>query len=444
MLSQYKLFDHQALGLEYMRAREGVALFHDQGLGKTLPTLVRLLELKQTGEIENALVVAPKPVMGAWERDIEKFFTPASRKTLEGLISLINYESVWRPGKGYDKQWGAIVLDESQKIKSRTSKVTKFLLELAPHAKYRYILTGTPIGNGRMEDIWTQFTFLYPKKKGRWMTSEIFGSYTAFTDRYCLLDRYWKPYRYFHVDELQEIISNNSHRVKKEEALDLPEKLPDQVWEFDLKERKLYKELHRTNVAREYDLLVDNPLVRMDKLRQICSGFLTLEDGSKTPLKTEKYKVLGEYLDDRDDKLVIFAHYRRSIELIEELLERKKIEYRTLDGRTVDKTGAWKEFQADEKIQVIVCQYQSGATGIDLYAADTIIYFEPTLSSTILEQSRDRIHRVGQTRPCSYIHFITKGTVEAAIYKSLEGFGNFTEKLFTEYMYQYQRRWGVR
>ena len=81
----------------------------------------------------------------------------------------------------------------------------------------------------------------------------------------------------------------------------------------------------------------------------------------------------------------------------------------------------------------------SGCQGIDLFAADTILYYEPTLRSNILEQSRDRIHRNGQTQKCSYIHFITKGTVEKDIYRSLAGFSDFNEKLFTQYISEYQR-----
>ena len=74
-----------------------------------------------------------------------------------------------------------------------------------------------------------------------------------------------------------------------------------------------------------------------------------------------------------------------------------------------------------------------------MYAADTIIYYEPTLSSNILEQSRDRIHRMGQSEKCSYIHFVTKGTVETAIYKALKGYSDFNEKLFSEYMNEYTK-----
>ena len=84
-------------------------------------------------------------------------------------------------------------------------------------------------------------------------------------------------------------------------------------------------------------------------------------------------------------------------------------------------------------------QYQSGSAGIDLFASDTIIYYEPTLRSTTLEQSRDRIHRSGQTSKCSYIHLITKGTVEVAIYRALQNYSDFSERLFDEYMYEYSK-----
>ncbi|MCB5007513.1 hypothetical protein LGW19_10010, partial [Streptococcus mutans] len=99
----------------------------------------------------------------------------------------------------------------------------------------------------------------------------------------------------------------------------------------------------------------------------------------------------------------------------------------------------WRKFQSDESIQVIVCQYQSAAAGIDLFASDTIIYYEPTLRSTTLEQSRDRIHRTGQTSKCSYIHLITTGTIEVDIYRALSNFGDFSEKLFTETIEVYEK-----
>ncbi len=82
--------------------------------------------------------------------------------------------------------------------------------------------------------------------------------------------------------------------------------------------------------------------------------------------------------------------------------------------------------------------------GIDLYAADTIIFYEPTLSSNILEQAKDRIHRIGQTSKCSYIHFIVKGSIETAIYKALKNYSDFNKKLFTQYMNEYTKSYAGR
>lgn len=163
-----------------------------------------------------------------------------------------------------------------------------------------------------------------------------------------------------------------------------------------------------------------------------------MEDGQIVELKSEKLKVLEDFLDGWEKKLVIFCEYKYSIRSISKLLKKLKFEHVILDGEQKDK-DVWKKFQSDDSIRVIICQYQSGAQGIDLFAASTIIYYEPTLSSTTLEQSRDRIHRISQTRPCSYIHFITKNSVEEDIYKALARYEDFSEKLFTEYMTSFTR-----
>lgn len=423
-----------------MRLNDNFALFMEQGCGKTLPTLCRILELGKEGKIKNCLIVAPKATMGAWYRDCELF--GENKAYLEKLISVINYDSVWRKGKGYDRQWDCIVLDESHYIKNRNSKRANFLLKLSLKAKYRYILTGTPIGNGQLENIWSQYAFLKPTVVRGRIASKIFGTYKQFEDRYCILNQWWKPYRYINVDELQDIINQYCYRVTKAECLDLPEKLPDEVYDIELKEPKLYKELHKHSTIEEMDLLAENPLARMTKLRQICSGFLN--DGTEIhELKCEKLKVLEEFLDGWEKKLVIFCEFKYSIKAISSLLNKLKIKHVTLDGEQKDKQ-IWRKFQTDPKIQVIICQYQSGSSGIDLYTADTIIFYEPTLRSNTLEQAKDRIHRIGQTSKCSYIHFITKGTIEVAIYRALKNYNDFSKKLFEEYMVEYTRSYSGR
>ena len=149
-----KLFRNQEIALSYMRTNNFFALFMEQGCGKTLPTLVRILDLLKSGKIESALVVAPKSALGAWERDIE-LFNEFDKEILQDAITLINYDIVWRgeDKSPYFKPYECIVLDEAHNIKNRTSRRSKFLLKIATMSDYRYILTGTPIGNGKLEDI---------------------------------------------------------------------------------------------------------------------------------------------------------------------------------------------------------------------------------------------------------------------------------------------------
>lgn len=445
-----KLYRHQEIALSYMRSNDYFALFLEQGCGKTLPSLFRILDLLKSGEIENALVVAPKSALGAWERDIE-LFDSLDQDILKDAITLINYDKVWRGGdkSPYYKSYGCIILDEAHMIKNRTSQRAKFLLKIATMSKYRYILTGTPISNGQLENIYSLYCFLDPYIDRCRVYSNIFrnvignkGSYYDFEKRYCILNMYHKPSSYIHVRELQDIINEYSYRVKKIDCLDLPEKLPDEIIKVDNAEPKLYKKLVTESAILEYEVLAENPLSRLIKLRQLCAGHIKLENGETIELKNNKISILQEIIEGYEDdkKLVIFAEFKYSIKKISELLDKMKIKYVTLDGDQKNKL-IWRDFQSDKSIRVIVCQYHTASAGIDLFASDTIIYYEPTLRSNILEQSRDRIHRTGQKSKCSYIHLLTKGTVEVSMYRALSGYQDFNEKLFTEYISSYRKRY---
>lgn len=448
----FSLYRHQEIALSYFRSNNYFALFAEMGTGKTLVSLYRIAELLKRGSISNYLVVAPKSALGAWERDIEKFDS-LEREMLSNNGTLINYDRVWR--NGFDNNtFDLIVLDEAHCIKNRTSNRSKAVLKMATRAKYRYLLTGTPISNGQLENIWSLYCFLNPYMfRGR-IYSNIFkrhmeenangnymGSYREFRDRYCVLNRYFQPSSYINVKELQNIINEYSYRVKKVDCLDLPEKLPDEIIKVELKEKSIYKRLHDNSALLEYEILAENPLSRMIKLRQLCSGYIKNEN-ELLEFKTEKLDVLKEIIEGFEDskKFVIFADFKYSIKQISKLLEKLKIKYVVLDGDQKNK-NIWREFQEKAEIRGIVCQYQTASAGIDLFASDTMIFYEPTLRSQILEQARDRIHRSGQKNKCSYIHLLTKGTIEIDIYRALSGYSDFSEKLFNEYMDAYRRNY---
>ena len=430
-----KLYHHQEIALSFMRMQKSFALFMEGGTGKTLVVLTRILELFKQDKIKNALIVCPKAVIGAWERDMEILGNPLEFEQ----VTVINYDMIWRREQ-YNKHWDVIILDESHFIKRHARKRSKFILGLALNSTYRYIMTGTAVGNGKLEDVWSQFAFLFPVKALRSIASKHFGTYYEFSNKHCVLNKYYQPYKYLHIDEIQTVLNTFSYHVTKEECLDLPEKLPDEIYDIELQEKAMYKKLVKDKAIADLDLVVENPAHLMTVLREICSGFC-VNNGDKSELKCEKIRTLDEFLEGHDKKLVIFAHFKYSILQIEQLMTKKKIKFVTLDGRTKDK-NIWRDFQKNDKIQVIICQYQTASQGIDLFSADTIIYYEPTLSSTLLEQSKDRIYRIGQTKKCRYIHFITKGTLERNIYISLQKHIDFNQNLFIEVMEDYQKGFG--
>lgn len=435
------LYEHQKIALNHLQENEHFALFMEQGTGKTLPTLQHILDLSKAGKIKNALVITPKAARGAWQRDIRKFFNPIERAVLNKVITPTTYDLIWRRPE-LEREWNLICLDESHYIKSRTSnrysgqmktinkkrvRVTHGIKGISTEADYKYILSGTPIGNSHWEEIWAQYNFLDPS---------IFGEYSDFEKRYCVLNQYYRPWKYLNVDEIKEKIFAHSYWVKKEDCLDLPDKLPPESFSVELLEKKLYEEMLK-NYISELDIEAKNPLARMTKLRQMCSGFIADEDKKVHKLKCEKASILKEFLENWDKKLVIFAEYKQSISDISEQLQKAKIKFVVLDGAQKDK-NIWMRFQEDETIKVIVCQYKTANAGIDLFAADTIIFYEPTLSSQIFEQACDRIHRPGQKEKCSYILFETQKTIEAQIWDTLLGHRDFNENELWAYVREVQ------
>ena len=405
-----KLYKHQERALDLLTDHNAFALFMEQGTGKTIPALIHVTNLLIAGDIENCLIVAPLSTLGSWKRDLDKL-SPL-RQRLASKITLINYDKSWRREE-YQRPWDCIVLDEAHAIAHRTSKRSKCLLKLAKDAPYRYLLTGTPQSNGRLEDYYSLMEFLEPG---------LLGSWREFTAHYTVERRLPGSFvniivGYRNQEELLEKVGNYSFRVMKRDCLDLPDKLPDEVVKCELKEKAKYKQAMK-DFIEEFDMTIGNPLTKVIKLRQISSGFVFDDYGDLHALKCDKLARLEEIITSIEGQVVVFCEFQYSIDAISALLDKKKINYVTLDGRQKDKT-IWRQFQTDGNIKVIICQYLTANAGIDLFASSHMVFYEPNLSTTVISQARDRIHRIGQSQPCSYYWLITEGTIEEEIYKRL-------------------------
>jgi SNF2 family DNA or RNA helicase len=453
----YTLFEHQKKMLELLTENERFMLLAEVGTMKTLPVLIHLSNLFLGGEIKNALIVAPLSGLGAWTRDIEKL-SPERQAVIRKGTTFLNYDKLSRKDSRYQKDcwkpWDFVALDESHAIAKPTSNRTQYFvgkgksLGLASLTKYRYLITGTLINNSRLEDAWAPLRFILDDEWLTWadfkrhylVTKQIPGSYVEFV------------VGYRHSQELYDTIARYSYRVLKKDCLDLPEVLPDEIitvpWAtgknadpFGKSTQALYADALESYVEA-LDMVMDNPLTRLLRMRQIATGHVKESDtrdatgakhrGATWTLNSLKAKYAMELIENNlPSKTVVGYQFNASCAILEKRLTAAHISYVTLNGNQPDK-NIWRKFQADPTIKVILVQYQAGSVAIDLFASSYTLFYEPPDSSLLCEQFRARTHRNGQLQPCSYAWLLTEGTIEFDMYDKLSTHQDFAEKAYRE------------
>ena len=420
------------------------------GTGKTIATLLSILNLlkdKKIGERDSVLIIGPKSALAAWDRDIDKF-DPADQIRLRGAIfTVINYDRIFRPSAEWimKRDYDVIVADEIHLCKSNKSKRTKALLNLALRQEeafesgmikgnYRIGLTGTPISNEHLFEVWSYFAFVSPKRGPRSTESKEFGSFYAFANSFFNINRWHQPERPINEKAESMILGRFkaiATRIKKEDCLDLPPQTDIKVMIPATPEQKaLHKEVTGSSCISNLEVTFDNALARLTAARCVAAGFITDDGGNRLPVPNQKLDTLIELLEEigKNEKVVIFTAFKLSASLIAQRLKKEGITFSTLTGDSKDKS-IWRKWQEDNT-RVIIVNYQTGNAGIDLYAAHYTIYYDQQLSSIVYEQSKDRTHRKGQTGKCFYYHFLTKGTVEESIYNSLKSHMDYNKKKF--------------
>ena len=141
----------------------------------------------------------------------------------------------------------------------------------------------------------------------------------------------------------------------------------------------------------------------------------------------EKMNAFRDLLESTEDRLIVFYNFKEEVKRLTTICEQSERPVSVVSGPKND-LAAYEN--CDNSVTFI--QYQAGAMGLNLQKANKIVYFTPTTWSELFEQSKKRIHRIGQDRPCFYYLLICKNTTEARIYETLEMRRDFTEALFEE------------
>ena len=467
-------YAHQLSALEKSWDKKVYAYFMEMGTGKSKALVDNMAMLYDKGKINGALIIAPKGVYRNWysqeipnhlashidhktvlwtaltSKTKDKEYQQLFKVDLDLHILIMNVEAFsTKKGLEFATRFlnchnALVAVDESTTIKTPTAKRTKAILALGKLAKYRRILTGSPVTKSPL-DLYTQCGFLNEELLG-------FGSYYSFRNRYAVMRnanfggrRVQLIAGYQRLDELAKILKPFSDRVLKEDCLDLPEKTYiEREVELTSEQLQTYSTMKAAALASLKGKRATAPhvLTQLMRLHQITCGHLKNDDDTITELKSNRVSSLLDLLEEVEGKVIIWANYVYDIKHIVAAIAKKYGEdsivqyYGAIPSEMRQKYI--ETFQDSEsKARFFVGNPQTGGYGITLTAANTVVYYSNGYDLEKRLQSEDRAHRIGQKKAVTYVDLITPKTVDEKIRKALRKKINIA----TEIMGEELREW---
>lgn len=419
-----KLYKHQEEALERTKTFNKCAYYHEMGLGKTFTGSEKM---RMLGANVN-LIICQKSKIADWlehckenmpskfvtfnltnKKEFGSFFTWRNPETKK--IGIINYDLVFRREEELmSLQDFTLLLDESSAIQNAQTKRTKSILKL--NATNIILLSGTPVG-GKYENLYSQLKLLGWKITKK----EFWNNYINFE-----MVQYGGPFSpmlpkikgYKNVDDLKKKLKFfGADFLKSNEVFDLPEQNFNEIKVPISKEYKVFKKEKYICIG-DKEFIGDTPLKTMLYARMLCSTY-----------NKNKLDVFVDLINSTDDRLIVFYNFTEELEALKKAIEKRPFSV---------VNGSERNLSNYENVEnsITFVQYQAGAMGLNLQKANKIIYYSLPLSSELYEQSKKRIHRIGQNRPCFYYLLLAENSVEERIKTTLDERNNYTQELFNE------------
>lgn len=416
-----KLYKHQEDALERTKTFNKCAYYHDMGLGKTFTGSEKM---RMLGADYN-LIICQKSKIADWiehcetnmtdefvvfdltkKKDFNLFFSWRNHETKK--IGIINYELVFRREELASLQDFTLLLDESSMIQNDKAKRTKSILKLK--AANVILLSGTPVG-GKYENLYSQLKLLgwNITKKQFW---DNYIDYELVQYGGPLSPMLPKIKGYKNIDDLKNMLKiYGADFLKSDEVFDLPKQNFNIVKVPISKEYKEFKKEKYICIA-DKEFIGDTPLKTMLYARMMCSTY-----------NKNKLDAFVDLCDSTDDRLIVFYNFTDELEAMKDLIGKRA--YSVVNGSERD-----LDAYENESNSITFVQYQAGAMGLNLQKANKIIYYSLPLSSELYEQSKKRIHRIGQNRPCFYYLLLAENSIEERIKTTLDKRNDYTQELF--------------
>ncbi len=464
-----KPYEHQITALEKSWDKEEYGYFMEMGTGKSKVLVDNIAMLYDKGKINAALIIAPKGVYRNWfsgeipnhlpshidhktviwtattSKAKDKEYQQLFKIDYDLHILIMNVEAFsTKKGLEFATKFlnchnTIMAIDESTTIKTPTAKRTKAILTLGKLAKYRRILTGSPVTKSPL-DLYTQCNFLHEELLG-------FNSYYTFRNRYAtMIDRNFGGRRvqivggYKRLDELSDSLKKFSYRVLKEDCLDLPEKVYIQrEVELSDEQRQIYSTMKSAALAQLKGKMATAPhvLTQLMRLHQITCGHLKNDDDTITEIKNNRMVELLDVLEEVEGKVIIWANYVYDIKQIVKAISKKFgedsiVQYYGAIPADVRQKNIENFQDPKSDARFFIGNPQTGGYGITLTAANNVIYYSNGYDLEKRLQSEDRAHRIGQQKSVTYVDFITPKTVDEKIVKALRKKMNIATEIMGE------------
>ena len=303
-----------------------------------------------------------------------------------------------------------LMLDESSLIQNPSAKRTKFILKMQPENVI--LLSGTPTG-GKYERLWTQMHLL-----GWGISRKLYDQTFMIWD---YIDNWQTGYKipvvkgYKNIPRLKDKMREyGCIFMKTEECFDLPQQQDLLIRvdsSADYKRFMKHRYLQRPDGT---ELVGDTTLTARLYARQLCGQY-----------SKDKLSAVTDLIDSTEDRLIIFYNFTAEMEMLRKICGDRPVSI--VNGSTKD-LRAYEQYSDS----VTLIQYQAGAHGLNLQKARRIIYYTLPESSELFEQSRKRIHRIGQEQTCFYYIPICRGSIEEKILQALKMRRDYTDALFKQ------------
>lgn len=441
------LYRHQERALEETESFDRCAYYLDMGLGKTFVGSEKMWQLNTRVN----LVICQKSKIEDWiehfnqyykedyrilnltvKADFQTFIHMVDDENSDDVVGMINYELAFRRSYLAHITGFTLMLDESSMIQNERAKRSKFILNMQPQNVI--LLSGTPIA-GKYEKLWSQCRLL------GWKITK-----SRFYDHYVVQDwiidndsgfRIPVVVGYKNVDHLKRKLAEyGAVFMTTDEVMDLPEQqditikvpttpeyrkfLKDCVIDIDTKNLVEFKDdsdFYGTDVTPHAELIGDTALTKRLYARQLCGQY-----------NRAKLDAFRDLLESTSDRLIVFYNFNEELNRLNTIAKQFTRHISTVNGSVKDLV-AYENYTDS----ITFVQYQAGAMGLNLQKANKIVYFTLTDKSELFEQSKKRIHRIGQNKTCFYYYLLCRNSVETDILDTLKLRKDYTDALFEKY-----------